>query len=298
VSNSKDTDWPALPLSGWRETCDTLHMCAQIAGKIRLALAPPEPEWAHVPLYVYPRGLTTSAIPFQERAFQIDFDLVGHAIEITVSDGQARSIPLTSRSVSEFYRELMDALHAMQIDVHVWPMPVEVPNPIRFDKDTVHASYDPEAANRFFRILVQVDSAMKEHRAPFRRRHTPVQFFWGSFDLAYARFSGRPATPPHDDIITRLGMDAEEVCAGFWPGDDRFPEPAFWCYAFPKPPGSEKLTIGPSAAFWSDAMGEFVLRYEDVRSAESPENALREFFTSTFEAFSSLAKWDAVATPT
>jgi hypothetical protein len=184
----------------------------------------------------------------------------------------------------------------MGIDVRVWPMPVEVPNPIRFDKDTTHASYDPEAVNRFFRILVQVDAAMKEHRAPFRRRHTPVQFFWGSFDLAYARFSGRPATPPRDDIITRLGMDAEEVCAGFWPGDDRFPEPAFWCYAFPKPPGSEELAIGPSTAFWSDVMGEFVLRYEDVRNAESPQNALREFFTSSFDGFSSLAKWNDVPT--
>jgi len=291
---SKDQVWPELPLVAWRATCDTLHMFAQVVGKVRLALAPAEPEWAHVALYVSSHGLTTGPIPFGERSFQIDFDFVGHKVDIVASDGQHRAIPLTSRSISDFYRDVMESLRAMAIEVHIWPMPVEVPDPIRFDEDTAHASYDPEYANRFFRILVQVDAALKEHRAPFRHRHTLVQFFFGSFDLAYARYSGRPAKPPSDDVIMKNGMDAEEVCVGFWPGDDRFPEPAFWCYAFPKPADAQKLAIRPSAAFWNDSLGEFMLRYDDVRSAHSPRDALREFFTSTFEGFSKLAKWDEV----
>jgi hypothetical protein len=287
-----DEAWPALPLAGWRDTCDTLHMYAQIVGKIRLALSPPEPEWAQVALYVTPRGLTTGPIPFRERSFQIDFDFVDHRLDVVVSDGQTRSIPLIPRSVSAFYRWLMQVLRELKIEVVIWPMPVEVADPIRFDEDVKHAAYDPTYAARFARVLVQADAALKEHRAPFRLRHTQVQFFFGTFDLAYARFSGRPATSPQNDVIMRTAMDAEEICVGFWPGDDRFPEPAFWCYAFPKPAGAEELAVRPSAAFWSETMGEFVIRYDDVRNATSPRDALREFFASTFEGFSRLAKWE------
>jgi len=283
--------WPALPLAAWRATCDTLHMYAQIVGKIRLALAPAEPEWAHVALYVSPLGLTTGAIPYEGRSFQIDFDFVGHAVDIVASDGRAHSIPLVPRSVAAFYRELMGALAALDIDVRIRPMPVEVPAPIRFDQDETHASYDPDAASRFATILTAVGTALEAHRAPFRKRHTRVQFFFGTFDLAYARFSGRPATPPSNDVIMREAMDAEEICVGFWPGDDRFPEPAFWCYAYPKPPGAEALAVQPDAAFWSDTMGEFVLRYEDVRKSADPPAALHAFFTSTFEALSKAAHW-------
>jgi hypothetical protein len=243
-------------------------------------------------MYVSPLGFTTGPMPYRGRTFQIDFDFVAHRVDVVVSDGQRRSIPLIPRSVQSFYRLTMQALHELGIDVRVWPMPVEVPNPIRFDEDETHASYDPIYAERFHRVLVAVDSVMKEYRAPFRLRHTLVQFFFGSFDLAYARYSGRPATPPSDDVIMRRAMDAEEVCAGFWPGDDRFPEPAFWCYAYPKPDGAEKLAVRPEAAFWSGALGEFVIRYEDVRNAPSPPAALREFLTSTFEGFSRLAKWE------
>jgi hypothetical protein len=292
VTRMPDDDaWPALPLDAWRETRDTLHMLAQIVGKIRLRLAPAEPEWAQVALYVTPRVLTTSPIPYPPRSFQIDFDLIGHQIEIVASDGETRSIPLRPRSVADYYHELMDTLRAMGLRVRIWPMPVEVPNPIRFDRDTTHASYDAEYARRFAGALVSVDSAMKEFRAPFRRRQSLVQFFFGTFDLAYARFSGRPATPPRDDPITRVAMDAEEICVGFWAGDDRFPEPGFWSYAYPKPPGTERLRIGPSAAFWNDAMGLFLLRYEDVRRAESPRTMLREFLTSAFDQLSALANW-------
>jgi hypothetical protein len=289
---SGDEAWPALPLAQWRDTCDTLHMCAQIVGKIRLALSPAEPEWAHVALYVTPHGLTTGPIPFRERAFQIDFDFVEHRLAVVVSDGQSRSIPLVPRSVSAFYRWLMQALRDLNVEVRVWPMPVEIANPVRFDEDVIHAAYDPAFAHHFHRVLLQADAALKAHRAPFRLRHTLVQFFFGTFDLAYARFSGRPATPPHDDVIMRNAMDAEEICAGFWPGDDRFPEPAFWCYAFPKPPGAENLAVRPRAAFWSQTMGEFVIRYEDVRNSPSPRDALREFFASTFDGFSRLARWE------
>lgn len=283
--------WPALPLEPWRTTCDTLHMYAQVVGKVRLALSPPEPEWAHVAMYVTPRGLTTGPIPSGERTFQIDFDFIAHRLEIAASDGQTRTIEQIARPVREFYRLVMEALRAIDIAVHVWPMPVEVPDPIRFDLDDAHASYDPEAVRRFAEVLVHVDTALREHRAPFRRRHTPVQFFFGSFDLAYARFSGRPATPPSAGIIMAKAMDAEEICAGFWPGDDRFPEPAFWCYAYPKPLGAEAIAVRPSAAFWSDALGEFLLRYEDVRNAASPRAALRDFLESTFEGYAQLADW-------
>lgn len=287
-----DNAWPALPMNAWQETYYTLHMLVQIAGKIRLRLAPPEPEWGQVALYVTPRGLTTGPIPYPPRSFQIDFDLIGHRIGIAASDGESRSIGLGRRSVAEYYRDLMDALQAMRLGVRIWPVPVEVPKPIRFDEDTKQAAYDAEYARRFLQALVAVDSLMKEHRAPFRGRHTLVQFFFGTFDLAYARFSGRPAKPPRDDIITRLAMDREEICVGFWPGDDRFPEPAFWSYGFPKSAGTERLSVRPTSAFWNEESGLFLLRYEDVRCSDSPREMVREFFASTFEGLSALAGWN------
>lgn len=287
-----DGAWPALPLAQWRETCDTLHLCVQIAGKVRLALSPPEPEWAHVALYVTPHGLTTGPIPYRDRTFEIVFDFVEHRVAIVVSDGTIREVPLEPRSVAGFYRWFVNALAELDLHARIWPMPVEVADPIRFDRDERHAAYDAEAAGRFHRVLALVDAAVKRHRAPFRRRHTLVQFFFGTFDLAYARFSGRPATPPSDDVIMRGAMDAEEICVGFWPGDARFPEPAFWCYAYPKPDGAEQLKVEPAQAFWSDAMGEFVLRYDDVRRAPSPEDSIDKFLTSTFDGLSALARWN------
>jgi hypothetical protein len=268
-------------------------MYSQIVGKIRMALTPLESQWANVPFYVTPRGLTTSAILFGERIFAIDFDFIAHQVDITVSDGRSRSVALVpAKSVANFYDELMSGLRALDIAVTIMPTAVEVPDPVNLAEDTVHATYDPEYVNRFWRILVQADAALKLHRAPFRGRHTQVQFFWGTFDLAYARFSGRPATPPKKDVIMRVAMDAEEICAGFWAGDGRFPEPAFWCYAYPKPAGLENATIGPSAAGWDAGMGEFILRYEDVRTSSAPRETLGEFFRSTFEAGARLAKWD------
>lgn len=286
-------EWPSLPLNAWRDTCDTLHMLVQIAGKIRLAFAPPEPEWAHVALYVTPRGLTTGPIPYGARSFQIDFDFHGHAIGIQTGEGARHAIALSARPVAEYYARMMRALESLDIRARIWPMPVEVPDPIRFDRDDKHASYDPVAATQFSRVLSLVHAALEEHRAPFRGRHTRVQFFFGSFDLAYARYSGRSAKPPSDDVIMRNAMDAEEVCAGFWPGDDRFPEPAFWCYAYPKPPGAERLAAGPTGASWNAALGEFVLPYEAVRTLPSPSEAVKEFLGTTFEGLARLAQWPA-----
>jgi hypothetical protein len=291
-------EWPALPLAAWRETRDTLHMYTQIVGKIRLALAPLEREWANVPLYLTPRGFTTSAMPDGERMLQIDFDFVRHAIDVTASDGHSGSIALLpARCVADVYAEIMDVLAALGVRVKIWPMAVEVPNPTRCDEDRLHASYDPQYVQRFHRALVRIGSAFMEYRAPYRGRHTAVVFFWGSFDLAYARYSGRDADPPPNaDAMTRIAMDAQEVAAGFWPGDDRFPEPAFYCYAFPKPAGIEQATIGPASAGWHAGLGEFVLRYDDVRAAASPRAALLEFLTTTYDAATKLAALDPTKT--
>lgn len=286
--------WPALPLAAWAGTRDTVHMYTQVLGKIRLALTPLEREWANVPLYLTARGLTTSAIPYRERAFQLDLDCVSHTLEIAVSDGRTRSLPLIpALSVADFYLRVMTALHGLGIEVRIRPLPAEVKDAIPLDQDRSHASYDPEYVQRFWSILVAIGAVFAEHRAPFRGRHTAVQFFWGTFDLAYVRFSGRPAQPPPNaDVIMRVAMDAEEISAGFWPGDERFPEPAFFSYAYPRPPKLEGAALRPAGAFWNEALGLFMLRYDDVRSAPSPRAALRAFLTSTYEAGATFGGWD------
>ncbi len=267
-------------------------MYTQIIGKIRAALSYPEPEWAHVSLRVTPRGLSTGMIPYGDRGFEIEFDLNAHVLRIFDSDGATREIDLGDRTVADFYAEVTEALRTLDIAVNIRAIPDEVAQRIPFDRDTTHKTYDRERVNRFWRILVQADSALKEHRAPFRRRHTLVQFFWGTFDLAYARFSGRPATPPSNDVIMREAMDAEEICAGFWAGDDRYGEPAFWAYAYPRPDGVANATIRPDAARWHEELGLFILPYEAVRTAVSPREMLRDFFNSTYDVCSKLAKWD------
>jgi hypothetical protein len=287
--------WPELPLAAWKPTLDTLHMYTQVVGKLRLALSPPEPEWAHVALYVTARGLTTSPIPYEERVFEVDFDFVDHAVEILVSDGSRRRIPLVPRSVAAFYAEFMEALRSLAIEVSISTTPSEVPHPIPFEQDEAHADYDAPWANRFWRVLVQADRVLKEYRARYGGRTTPVNFFWGSFDLACARYSGRRADPPPgSDVIFAGAMDAEEVCAGFWPGDERLPEPAFYSYTYPKPEGLERVSVRAPDAFWSDELGEFILRYDDARAAESPRAAVLEFLDSTYEAGSRLGRWPAL----
>jgi hypothetical protein len=286
--------WPALPYDEWKATRDTLHMCTQVVGKVRLALAPAEPQWGHVPLYVTARGLTTSPMPLPDRTFEIDLDLVSHEVEIVVSDGTRRAFGLRPRPVARFYEKMMDALGSLGIAPKINERPSEVPNAMRFSDDYVHDSYDFEHAHRFFRVLSRIDSVMKEHRARFRGRASPVAFFWGSFDLSYARFSGRPAQPPPgSDVIYRGAMDAEQIEFGFWPGDDRFREAAFFSYTYPKPRGIEQATIRPPAAFWSDSLGEMLLRYDDVRRAPSPRDAVLDFFESAYGAGASTAGWDS-----
>jgi hypothetical protein len=277
-------DWPALPYEAWRDTKDTLHMYLQIVGKVRLALAPMEPQWAQVPLYVTARGLNTSPIPHPNGVFDIDVDLIAHAVSVRTAQGALERVALEPRSVADFYALLMGALETAGVPVTVTERPSEVANPIAFPEDVEHASYEPEWAHRFWRALVSVDSVIKEHRARFRGKVSPVQFFWGSFDLAYTRFSGRPAEPPPNaDVITRNSADAEEACAGFWPGDERLPEPAFFAYTYPSPPGIETKAAG-----WNAELGLFALPYEAVRTATDPRRALLDFLESTYRA----AGWD------
>ncbi len=236
---SNNEAWPELPYEAWLPTRETLHMYIQIVGKVRLMLAPMEPQWGQVPLYVTARGLNTSPIPHPAGVFDIDVDLIDHVVSVRTARGAMERVKLEPRSVADFYAELMAALDAAGVPVTITEKPSEVPSPIPFPDDVEHASYEPEWANRFWRALVSVDAVMKEHRARFRGKTSPVQFYWGAFDLSYARFSGRPAEPrPDADVITRIGGDAEQSCAGFWPGDKRLTEPAFFAYTYPRPDGN------------------------------------------------------------
>jgi Family of unknown function (DUF5996) len=285
-------EWPALPYEAWTDTMDTLHMYMQVIGKVRLALAPFEPQWANVPLYVTSRGLTTSPIPYGLRSFELVVDLVDHVVTVDTSDHQTRRIALGPRTVADFYAETMTALHTVGVDVEITPGPSEVPDPIPFAQDTKHSSYDAEWAHRFWHVLAEVDLVLKEHRAPFRGKTSPVHFFWGSFDLACTRFSGRPAEPHGDDIIMRLSTDAEQICAGFWPGNPAFSEAAFFAYPYPKPDAIEAAEVRPGEVFWHEDIGVFILRYDDARAASSPRRAILDFFESTYDAGARLLDWD------
>jgi hypothetical protein len=285
--------WPELQYSAWNDTLETLHMNLQIVGKVRLALRPFEPQWANVPLYLSARGLTTTPMASGGLIFQIDVDLIDHRVVISTVRGDARSVALTARSVAEFYADFMSNLRALGIDAPVRAIPDEVSDPIPFAEDTIHAAYEPECANRFWRVLSRIDLVLKDHRSRFRGRATPVHFFWGTFDLAYSRFSGRAVEPrPGAGVIERLGGDAEQVCAGFWPGHAQFPQPAFFSYTYPKPDGIEQQAIEPAQAGWNPKLGEFALLYDDVRTSPSPEEAMLRFFESTYAAGARLANWD------
>jgi hypothetical protein len=288
--------WPDIPYEAWRDTKDTLHMYTQVIGKLRLALSPPEPQWAHVALYVTARGLTTGPVPFEDRVFQVDFDLIDHALSIADSDGGMRRIALMPRTVADFYTIVMEALRSLGIDVRISIVPSEVPDPIPFPEDTIHAAYDHDSVSRFWRALVQVDKALRVHRGSFLGRSSQVNFFWGTFDLAYTRYSGRSAEPPPGSgLIYERSADAEQICAGFWPGDDRFAHPAFFSYTYPKPEGVERAAIRPRSASWSNEIGEFLIPYDDVRTAQYPATDLLAFFESTYETGAALAGWDRSA---
>ena len=283
--------WPELPLESWKDTYATLHMWTQIVGKVRLALSPRTNHWWEVPLYVNAVGLTTSAIPYKQEVFEIEFNFLEHTLTILTCDGPQRVLPLRPQSVAAFYAEFKSALRSLDIDVHIWPMPVEVPNPVRFDRDTQHASYDPEYAQRFWRILTLVDPVFKEFRSRFLGKHSPIHFFWGSFDLASTRFSGRRAPERKDaDPITREAYSHEVISAGFWPGGGDVKGAAFYTYAAPEPPGFKTAPVQPEKAFYSP-MGEFLLMYDDIRQSPEPEKLLLEFLQSTYEAGATLGNW-------
>lgn len=293
--------WPGLPLDAWRDTYATLHMWSQVIGKIRLACAPMINHWWQVPLYVTARGLTTSPIPYGTRTFQIDFDFVTHRLVIETSQGAERTFELDSYSVAEFYERAMAAMSELGLDVKIWTHPVEVELSIPFEQDRQHATYDPEYANRVWRILVQADRVLHEFRSGFLGKASPVHFFWGGFDLAITFFSGRRA-PPHPggvpNVANWVNQEAyshECSSSGFWPGSGAIQEPAFYAYAYPEPDGYGEYSVQPEQAFYSPEMRLFILRYDDVRSAADPDAALLAFLRSTYAAAADLAGWDRAA---
>jgi hypothetical protein len=301
AEESREQIWPSLDYAAWRETCATLQLWTQIAGKIRLALGPWINHSWGVTLYVTSRGLTTSLIPYGTRAFEIEFDFIRHHLGISTTEGDERAIRLQPQSVASFYREVMSKLRELAIEVHIGMRPNETLEAIPFDRDEKHAAYDPEYANRFWRVLLQADRVFKEFRSRFCGKCSPVHFFWGSFDLAVTRFSGRPAPPhpggiPHlPDAITREAYSQEVSSLGFWPGNDQIPTALFYSYAYPSPDGFAQAKVKPAAASFHPQLGEFVLPYDDVRGAESPDDAVLEFAQTTYDAAATLAKWDRAA---
>ena len=289
--------WPSLPLAEWQETRDTVHMWTQIVGKTRLALAPRENHWWHVTLYVSARGLVTSPIPYGSRTFDVAFDFIDHRIVVNTSDGATRSLALRPQAVADFYREYMTTLEALGITVKIWPVPVEVDAPIPFLQDRRHASYNAEHAQRFFRMLLHANRALTRFKGRFLGKTSPVHFFWGAFDLALTRFSGRRAPEPNGDEsrLMREAMSHEEISFGFWPGSGTVAEPAFYAYVRPEPPSLPGRSARPETAYYSRELADFILPYESVRSLPSPDDAVLDFFQSVYDAGAELARWDRAA---
>jgi hypothetical protein len=290
-----DACWPGLPYEGWKETYATLHLWSQVVGKIALAQAPPLNHCWGVALHVTPRGLTTQPLPHGTRTFVIRFDFIDHRLLVEASDGATRSLALVPRSVAAFYRELLGTLDAMGLPVAIHPLSVELPQPVRLDRDTTHQAYDPAWANRLWRILVQVDRVFAASRCAFVGKSSPVNFFWGSFDLAVTRFSGRRAPPREGAAFQREAYSHEVISHGFWPGSDPVLEPAFYGYAAPEPEGLASARVQPDAAYYHAALREFILPYEAVRQAGSPDAMLRAFIDSTYDRAADLARWDRAA---
>ena len=289
--------WPELPYPAWRDTCATLHLWTQIVGKVRLAHAAPVNHWWHVPLYVSCCGLTTSPIPCRGRTFSIEFDFIGHRLMIATSDGGAESFPLVPCAVADFYAEIMGRLEALGLATPIWTMPVEIADPIPFERDRTHAAYDRDSVARFWHILMQADRVFTAFRGRFLGKASPVHFFWGSFDLAVTRFSGRPApmhpgAPNVADHVTREAYSHEVSSCGFWPGGPGMEQPVFYSYAYPQPSGFAQWPIAPAGAAYNAAFGEFILPYEIVRSAASPDETLLAFLASSYAAAATLARWD------
>ena len=293
--------WPALPLASWQGTYATLHMWLQIVGKTRLALAPMRNHWWQVTLYVTPRGLTTSAMPFGERALSVELDFIAHRLTLRSSDGSERVLPLAEQSVADFYAGYMAALQSMGAAVKLMPRPVEVVTAIPFAEDREHCTYDADAAHRWWQVLVHAERVLQRFASGFLGKASPVHFFWGSFDLAYTRFSGRPAprhpgdAPNCPDYVMVEAYSHECASFGFWPGGGAVTEPAFYAYAYPEPTGFAQRSILPKAARYDNDLREFILPYEAVRAAERPDDTLLEFLQSTYAAAADLASWDRAA---
>jgi hypothetical protein len=285
--------WPELPYAPWVDTLHTLHMVLQIMGKVRVACSPKEPEWAHVALYVSARGITTGAVPSNAGLFEVEADFLAHEVAIRTAAGDAARVALRDRPVAEFWTEFLEGLRAVGVDAELSPMPQEVPDPIPFPDDTTHHVYDGEAATRFWRVLTHIEPVFSSYRGAFRGKVSRVNFWWGSADLAVTRFSGERCTPPPGaGVIERVSYDCDQISAGWWPGNAQFPEPAFYAYGYPKPEGIETAQLAVPDAAWDADLGEFILRYDGVRRASSPEAALRRFLDATYDACASRAGWD------
>ena len=286
--------WPELRWDDWKDTADTLHMGTQIVGKTRLALTPKQNHWWNVPLYVSARGLTTSPMPWRGDVLEIEFDFRAHLLELRMGSGARAQLELRPRTVADFYAEYRKALAGLGIDAKIWPMPVEVPAPIRFDQDTQHAACDPAAVERFHQVLMRVDALLKRFSTGFQGKISPVHFFWGSFDLAVTRFSGRLcAGPPRPDPMQQEAYSHEVISAGWWPGNGGYGAAAFYCYAAPVPAGLAEKPVRPGA--WDAALGEFILKYDEVRARESPDDAVMSFLETTYAAGADAAEWDRKA---
>jgi len=295
---SAPSDWPDLPLSDWADTCATLHLWTQVVGKVRLAHAPMVNHWWQVPLYVTCRGLTTSPIPYDGRSFQVDFDFLDHTLRLQTSRGESDTMGLGPRTVADFYTELMGRLRGLGLETRIWAMPVEIPGAVPFEQDQAHAAYDPEYVTRFWRILVQVERVFTRFRGQFLGKASPVHFFWGSFDLAVTRFSGRAAprltsdSPNLGAWVMQEAYSHEVSSCGFWPGNGGFGKAAFYSYAYPEPQGFASARMLPDATYYDQELGQHILPYDAVRQARSPDDDLMRYLLSTYEAAADLGQWD------
>jgi hypothetical protein len=293
--------WPDLPLAAWSETCETLHRWTQIIGKVRMASTPLVNHWWNVTFYVTARGLTTSAVPHGARTFEVTFDFIEHRLRIETSDGSSESIALVPMSVADFHAEVTGRLRRLDIDVHIWTMPSEIENAVPFDEDRVHAHYDAGYAQRFWRALLHADRVFNIFRGRFIGKASPVHFFWGSFDLAVTRFSGRTAPPltgtsPNVAAwVMREAYSHEVSSCGFWPGNGGYGRPAFYAYAYPEPPGCGDTRLRTAEAFYDGGLGQFILPYDAVRRSPDPDALLLSFLQETYAAAADLAGWDRQA---
>jgi len=298
---SDSSAWPDLPLAAWGETCETLHRWTQIAGKVRMTLTPLVNHWWNVTLYVSARGLASSAIPYRSGSFEIIFDFIEHRLRIEACDGRSESFTLKPMTVQDFYSEIMARLQRLDIEVRIWTMPSEIENAVPFDQDVAHAQYDPIYAQRFWRALLQADRVMRAFRAGFIGKASPVHFFWGSFDLAVTRFSGRTAPPPSGatpNVASWVMAEAyshEVSSCGFWPGNGGYGRAAFYVYAYPEPPGYGDTRLRTAEAFYDQSLGQFILPYDAVRGARDPDALLLGFLQETYAAAADLARWDRAA---